>query len=639
MADLQLCEGKTFKGRATGQGPEMSAANAGWRSVRGGGAGGSWAGRAGRWRGGIMVLTAVVAILGLARTGAAQTQGAVAGTLDPGGALRTFEEVSKWLEAWETPTEAPLPEGCVGVWVGIRLAGRPMGAGSSIDANRLDAPPLRTLPGAVRGAMAAALETAGGVADSDVRSDKRESFLASPFRTLEIDFAHSPKRIRATSLDRVLANIRPGIDGLLLRRGQSSYAVFPAEMLAFDALPSSAMVSLLSESGAPIESVNSEIGDGTIRLWSFETMHVAQAMRNGAPSFLFRGSRPVPVESITETEIKRMGDALAEYLERTTVPYPEDPRCRILLGDYAPHSDRRIQDHASASEHGLAALALLKYAALRSTGSDAASTARGTAIGLLNLLARDEGSRLAVSQDARIAAFALLALKEVHAEDLTDDLSLLAASAQSGVDRVLPSNGKFADGLAPEDRALVAEAIGTREALDAAWLSVGVELRPLLMPWVCFGEIALARQVQAIPPRAALRSLREQVLAGQPGREVGKAAEADLIGALKYRTTMDPDWRAAHMATMCALMLGNAECTPPAERVTEIINLQRSLRFVRQLQVRDADRYRVRNADMATGGVRAGLCDQTMPTAASAAALLATTTTLEAFDRLAEVAR
>lgn len=635
MADLQLCGGKSFNCRATGDGPGMSAVRAGCRF----GAGVLGLAGSALWRRGIMVLPAVVAVAALGTPGFARQSGSGAKPVDAAGALRTFGEVSKWLEAWETPTDAPLPDGCVGVWVGIRLAGRPMGAGSSIDATNLDHPPTRSLPGAVRRAMASAYETAGGVADSDIRADKRESFLASPFRTLEIDFAHSPKRIRATSLDRVLTNIRPGIDGLLMRRGESSYAVFPGEMLAFDARPASAMLSLLSESGAPMESVDLEIGNGTIRIWSFETLHVAQATRDGAPTFLYRGSRPVPLESINEAEIRRMGNSLAEYLERTTVQYPAAPQCRILLGDYAPHSDRRLQNNAAPSEHGLVALALLKYAALSSTSAEAANTARSTAIGLLNLLARDEGTRLAVSQDARVAAFARLALKLVPPADLTDDLSQLAASAQSGVDRSLQSNGQFADGLSPEDRALVAEAIGTREALDAAWRSVGVELQPLLMPWICFGEMDLAGRGEAIAPVAALRRLREEILTNQPGREPGKATQDDLIGALKYRATQDPDWRTAHLVTLCALMLGNTECTPVSERVTEIINLQRSLRFLRQLQVRDADRYRVRNPDYAMGGVRTGLCDQTMPTAASAAALLATTTTLQSFERLEESAR
>jgi len=634
MADLQLCDGTYFNGHATGKGPKMSAARAGFRSRRGGWGRGGQSGGEALWREGHMVLPAVVGLLALATSAYPQQSGSGGRPIDPAGALRTFEEVSKWLEAWETPTEAPLPEGCVGVWVGIRLAGRLMGGGSSIDATNLDNPPARSLPGAVRRAMASAHETAGGVADADIRADKRESFLASPFRTLEMDFAHSPKRLRATSLDRVLTTVRPGLDGLLMRRGESSYAVFPAEMLAFDTRASSALFSLLSESGAAIESGDLEIANGTIRIWSFETLHVSQAMRHGAPTFLYRGSRPVPVESISEAEIKRMGDSLAEYLERTTVSYPADPRCRVLLGDYAPPSDRRLVDNASPAEHGFAAYALLRYAALSSTSAEAASSARTTAIGLLSLLARDEGSRLAVGQDARIAAFVRLALKQVRAPEMTDELSQLVASAQGGVERALQGQGRFAGELSPEDRALVAAALGTREALDAAWLSVGVELQPLLMPWICLAEIDLAGPGQPIPSLAALRRLREQVLARQIGREAGKAEPEDLIGALKYREAQEPDWRAAQQVTFCALMLGNTQCTPASERVGEIINLQRSLRFVRQLQVRDADRYRLRNPEYAMGGMRTGVCDQTMPTAASAAGLLATTTTLQAFERL-----
>ncbi len=579
-----------------------------------------------------MMVLAISACLMLTTAVLGQRSTAPATQVDPSEALKTFDEVSKWLEAWETPTDAALPKGCVGVWVGIRFAGRPMGAGSSIDATNLDKPSTRALTGATRRAMSSAYQTAGGVDDSDVRADKREAFLASPFRTLEIDFAHSPKRIRATSLDRVLENIRPGIDGLLLRRGAESYAVFPAEMLAFDTRPSSAIVSLLSACGVSIDRVDLEIGDGTIRIWSFETLHLAQATRNGPASFLYRGSRPVPLESIDVAEIRAMADSAAAYLERTTLPFPEDPHYRMLLGDYLPHSDRRLQDRGSLADHALTALALLRYSSVAKDQPAAASTARSAAIGLLNLLSSDEATRLVVGQDARASALVHLALQQLDSQEMTDELRDLATAVQDGAQRAYRTDRGFGQNLSPEDRALVAAALGTREVVDAAWRSAGVELQPLLMPWLCLAEIELARDGSAIPSLPALRGLRDRLLAAQPGRLPGEAVEPDLIGALRYRPTIEPDWHAAQLVTFCALMLGNAQCTPAEEKAAQILNLQRSMRFLRQLQVRDADRYRTRNPDLATGGVRTGVCDQTMPTAATASVLLATVTTLEAFD-------
>lgn len=579
-----------------------------------------------------MMVLAISACLMLTTAVLGQRSTAPTTQIDPSEALKTFDDVSKWLEAWETPTDAALPNGCVGVWVGIRFAGRPMGAGSSIDATNLDKPSTRALTGATRRAMSSAYQTAGGVDDSDVRADKREAFLASPFRTLEIDFAHSPKRIRATSLDRVLENIRPGIDGLLLRRGAESYAVFPAEMLAFDTRPSSAIVSLLSACGVSIDRVDLEIGDGTIRIWSFETLHLAQATRNGPASFLYRGSRPVPLESIDVAEIRAMADSAAAYLERTTLPFPEDPHYRMLLGDYLPHSDRRLQDRGSLADHALTALALLRYSSVAKDQPAAASTARSAAIGLLSLLSSDEATRLVVGQDARASALVHLALQQLDSQEMTDELRDLATAAQDGAQRAYRTDRGFGQNLSPEDRALVAAALGTREVVDAAWRSAGVELQPLLMPWLCLAEIELARDGSAIPSLPALRGLRDRLLAAQPGRLPGEAVEPDLIGALRYRPTIEPDWHAAQLVTFCALMLGNAQCTPAEEKAAQILNLQRSMRFLRQLQARDADRYRTRNPDLATGGVRTGVCDQTMPTAATASVLLATVTTLEAFD-------
>lgn len=553
--------------------------------------------------------------------------------IDPAAALRTFGQVSEWLEAWETPTDAALPKGCVGVWVGLRLAGRPMGSGMGIDANKLDEPGTRALTGATRRAMSAAYETAGGVTDPDIRSDKQKKFVASPFRTLELDLAHSPKRIRATSLDRVLAQLRPGIDGLLMRRGDTSYALFPAEMLAFDTRPSSAIVSILSESGVSMDAVDLEIGNGTIRLWSFETVHLAQATREGPASFLSRGSRPVPLDSIDVAEVNRMADAMAEYLMRSTAALPDEPGFLLLLGDYVPYADRRLQSNATASEHALSALALLKYSGLKGKSPAVVDAARATATGLLRILARDEASRLGASQDARTAALARLAIRKLETDEITPEIAALADAARVGVERAFRSEQGFAAALSPEDRALVAAAQGTREAIDAAWLSVGMEMQPLLMPWICLAEIEAAEGGKSIPSLAALRNLRQRLQAAG-GAGAGIVEEPDLVGALRYRANREPDWQAAHLVTFCAMMLGDARCTPEAERAREILNLQRAVRFVRQLQVREADRYRVRNPELALGGVRTGLCDQTMPVAASAAGLLATVTALEAFDAL-----
>lgn len=629
MSSLRLFVHKGINRRAAAVGPEIPA------PVRPAARRGRHCryGRSGMWRAGNMMLAPLIACLAMALPALGQGGGAATSQIEPADALRTFAEVSEWLDAWETPTDAQLPRGCVGVWVAIRLAGRPVGAGSGIDANSLDTPSSRALTGAARRAMAAALDTAGGVTDADIRADKQEQFLASPFRTLELDLAHSPERIRATSLDRVLESIRPGLDGLLLRREGQTYSVFPAEMLAFDTRPSSAIVALLSRSGAPTESLDREIGDGTIRIWRFQTVHLAQATRDGAAAFLYRGSRAVPLQSIDVAEIRTMAHETAGYLRRSTIAIPDQPGYLLLLGDYLPQVDRRLQDRATLADHALAALALLKYAAIVESSDSAA--ARSSALALLSLLGYDEATRLAVGQDARAAALTHLAIEQLQPAELTPALSELSAAVDAGIERAFRPDRGFSENLSPEDRALVAAALGTRQAIDAAWVSVGPAMQPLLMPWLAMAEVEQARSGRGIPSLPALRALRQRVLAEQPGYDPGQIAEPDMIGALKYRAAMDPDWRAAHLVTYSAVMLSDSQCTPPQERPEQIINLQRSLRFLRQLQVRDADRYRTRNPETALGGVRTGVCDQTMPVAASAATLLAAVSTLEAFEQSA----
>lgn len=651
MPDLRLSAPRGFNRRAGRAGPEKGLLGSA-------GSGAPWVGRgrAGSVGGGMMppgltaLLAVVIAMVGVG-VAAAQGPAGAAERLDPVAALETHKQVSQWLEAWETPTEAPLPEGCFGVWVGIRFAGRPMGAASVVDASRLtgagtspdgavaDVPTLRVLPAAVRRAMGAALESAGGQEDPDVRADRQQSFLESPFRTLELDLAHSPVRIRGTSLDRVMLSVRPGIDGLLLRRQGESFVIFPAEMLAFDMRPASAIVSLLAQSGVAMESLDTEIANSTIRVWKFQTLHLAQATRFAAPTFLDRGSRPIPLDAIDEAEIGRLAEEAAAYLMRSTLAFPDESGRLMLLGDYAPHTDRRLQERATFAEHALASLALFEYSRTAAAGAVNAGRARAAAVGLLTMLAGEEATRQAVAAEARAAALVCLAARRLNESERTADLDLLIEEAHRTALRACVGPAGFDPELSPEDRALVAAAVATRQVVDAAWLSIGLDLQPLGMPWIVFAEVEAAQSPQPIPTLPALAALRTRIWSRQEGRDaVERGVEADLVGAIAYRPTQPPDWQTAHLAAGLALMLGDPRCTSAEARVGEILHLQRTFRYLRQLQVRDVDRYRLRNPDLALGGIRAALWDQTMPTAASAMTLLAAAEMLRSLDRLREAA-
>lgn len=647
MPDLRLSALRGFNRRAGRAGP-------GKGLVRSAGSGAPWVGRgrAGSVGGGMMPpgLTALLAVvMAMVGVGVAAAQGpaGAAERLDPVAALETHKQVSQWLEAWETPTEAPLPEGCFGVWVGIRFAGRPMGAASVVDASRLtgagtspdgavaDVPTRRVLPAAVRRAMGAAFESAGGEDDPDVRADRQQSFLDSPFRTLELDLAHSPVRIRGTSLDRVMLGVRPGIDGLLMRRHGESFVVFPAEMLAFDMRPASALVSLLAQAGVAMETLDAEIANSTIRVWKFQTLHLAQATRVAPPTFLDRGSRLVPLDAIDEEEIAVLAKEAAEYLMRSTLAFPDQSGRVMLLGDYAPHTDRRLQERATFAEHALAALALLEYSRASAAGGAMSARARAAAMGLLTMLAREEATRVAVAAEARASALVCLAARRLVQSERSADLNLLIEEAGRAVSRACIGPSGFDPDLSPEERSLVAAAASSREVVDAAWLSTGLELQSLAMPWIAIAEIEAASAEDPIPTLPALAALRERIWSRQEGRDAAaRSVEADLVGAVAYRPTQPPDWQAAYLVAGLAIMLGDERCTPADSSVAQILNLQRAMRYLRQLQVREVDRYRLRNPEMALGGIRSSLWDQTMPTAASAMTLLAAAEMLRSLDRL-----
>lgn len=642
MACLQLSDPPGFKPRAAPHGPGRCGL-AGHGCVDGAtGASLKRSARNGMWPPGRSVLAVGIACFTAASVAAGQPPAAPS-SLDPNAALALYSEVSAWLDAGETPTDVPLPDGCFGVWVGIRLAGRPMASSAGVDISRLsgaggnpdrEGPATRVLTGAVRRAMGAALQTVAGVDDPDVQADRQQAFLESPFRTLEIDFAHSPERLRGTTLDRVLTGIRPGLDGLLLRRAGESFTLFPAELLAHDTRLAGALVAMLAQTGVATEAVDMEIANSTIRVWKFQTLHLAQATRQGPPTFLYRGSRPVPLQSIDEAEIARLGDEAAGYLIRSTLSLPDGPGRLVLLGDYAPQTDRRLQERATLAEHAFASLALLNYSEVRRGRSDQAAAARTVALALLGFLDRDESMRATAAADARTSAFVCIVARRLAPVDLDDELRALVADSTRALYAAWTPEAGFAPDLSPEDRALVAMAIGTREALDAAWASVSVELQPLAWPWLALGEVELAERSGDVAAGKALSALRERVWSRLPVRSGDASAGEDLAGALRYRPTQPPDWHAAHLVAGAAALLGSERLTPAEMRSTEVLNLQQSFRFLRQLQAREVERYRLRQPDLALGGIRTAVWDQTMPIAASTMVVLASSEMLRSLERL-----
>jgi len=81
-------------------------------------------------------------------------------------------------------------------------------------------------------------------------------------------------------------------------------------------------------------------------------------------------------------------------------------------------------------------------------------------------------------------------------------------------------------------------------------------------------------------------------------------------------------------------MLGDSVLTPDGQRFNEILLLQATMRFLRQLQIREADRYRVRVMSSAQGGVRVGLTSQLVSPEATAMTVLAGSEFLRSLDRL-----
>jgi hypothetical protein len=194
--------------------------------------------------------------------------------------------------------------------------------------------------------------------------------------------------------------------------------------------------------------------------------------------------------------------------------------------------------------------------------------------------------------------------------------------------------GGFASGLSPETRALVALALGTRSIVDATWLSTDPAVHVLLTPWIGWAESELQSRPPSIVGRQALIALRTDAWKSQVGNDPLSDASEDAFGALSFRPGDAPGWETARITALLATMLGHEDLTSPDKLPEEIVAIQLSMRFLRQLQVRQADGYRVRFMSSAIGGVRRSLTSQMISPEATAMTLLAGVEFLTSLDRL-----
>jgi hypothetical protein len=579
-----------------------------------------------------------------------------ADALTPAAMLDAFSVVRAWVDAGQVPDQpiGALPRAWVARVV-IRAAGRVLGEDTATAS--IDADAASTLRAAASRAIARAVARLEGSPDALRAARVRDGLAAA---TLSIELAPNPPIPIAAGVDpdRLDEWVRPGLEGLLVRRADAVAAATPGSIMELGRGATATLIGLIAEladdPSLALRPAHELLGKGyTLSL--FRVTHAAQIGPRAAPLLLHRGGHIAGPIASTE-ELRELAGQIADHLARRAWPGVER---HGLRGDLDPVTGRFESAIGPPFAQAFAAEALLRFAQAPGVDPERGFRARAAGEATLRALAVVERGEPAPWGDPISAAACLSALARLEnlAVERSDELRTLrdrcvptvreAFDDQTGFAPMVPvgARGVLARGLLaladfePWDRE--AHLARADAAIRAAFREIEPSRLLTVMPDLGWADLELARLRGGEPRSAqALRGLRETVLDLElrPGDLID--ADRDLLGGLVLDAAGSPlpTWQGLRPVALLASMLGDPALTPGTARSGEpprqLVRLLGMLRFLRQLTAEERAGHMYADPDLASGGVRASLWDQRMPLAASALGLVALTESLESIERL-----
>ncbi|MCP4836444.1 MAG: hypothetical protein GY895_16950 [Phycisphaera sp.] len=518
---------------------------------------------------------------------------------DPAPCLEAFYEVRSWLDADDFPkVEAEtsvlqIPD-ATAIGVLLRLDGRVVGRG------------LDTTPDgrAVRRAAGRALAQAFG--DRVIRALPRDIRASAGSRlSLEIEFAGAAEPIVASSLGTAATRIRPGIDGIVMKRGDLTAIAMPGRLLATGTADAtgSTLLRLVDQLGLPPRDLEELRRIDSIELGRFETIRIGQDAPSAEPRIRIRSGGVVPPGPVDRSLIEEIGSRLTERLLRWRPPAaPTDDDAQLVperpwFGDFDPIADRHVPFEATDRDRLLAIWALATSAPGSITATDLAppdAESIDPEIADLGLLAA-----LALGDPDRIESW--LAIARAH--PATDEPVSLArrAAALAGIPEPLLS----------DEEAVAAH--------GAAW--VGCDSASDVISgfdWLALAEARLSRRRGEPTDRVvSLRAIRDALLARQLD------GEGDDAGGIPLRagTLRTVDARSLRPMFAISVLEGI-----PGEEESGAARANRGLaglvRLLRQLMMSPEEAADLPGGSRGQGGVAVGLADPRQSLAATATASL-----------------
>lgn len=512
-----------------------------------------------------------------------------------GACLAAWFEVRGWLDAGTIPdpTEragTPTIPDSDGLAVVLRLDGRTVGTGES---TRGGSDALRT---ATREAVKDAF--ADRVLRGLSTADRRKALSRLQ---LELEIAGQRRPLVGATLAAAASRIRPGIDGIAVRRRKEVAAAFPGRMLATGTAEpqSTTLIRLIRELGLPPKDLPELRRIDAVQLETFETTRIGQDAANASPVERRRGGAIVTSTPLDEQVLLEVRSRLDDRLRRWRPSPPTDDALELdtpleWLGPFSPVSDRHQPLDATDQEALVATWAL--------------------------------------SDDPTIAIPTPDRMEAMSAELV--DLGILASSRRGDRDQAAdwiglreawppdPScvgTARRAAALAFADANLVTDA-EIDEAHEAAW-SMVEDANDIVaaFDWLALAELGRTSRGMASSVRLeSIRAVQDALLLRQ------RRSDAEDSGGIPLTEGLGatPDARSVRVLLGMAALVAIADDDEERERRIRR-GLEELVRFARQLMLDPSEAADLKGGRTGLGGVQNSLSDPEQSLAATATTRLA----------------
>lgn len=558
--------------------------------------------------------------------------------VDSGLARTALSYVQQRLVNWRgegSESVAPSLAGASAVSVTLRLDGQLIARSEALGADSLEAVVTRAL---------AQADTKIPAANDALQVQARRQMQSRVIATVELAGERLP--LDATTFAQTNADVKPGVEAIVVEVGEQREVLFPLRMLHAGDLPAQAIISSIAQlSGDPAMPmpgvIGQELGDlrrtKAVRVFRAPVVQMTQLTPGGPGMLLTRGSRVVALREVNLAMLTDFRERLIDHIDTRIARTPDGSQ---LFATYFPYQDR-ADSVASPLQRAVLCATLAR------------STPRGAALAreLLNDLIIHDARSL---KEPTTAAAAVVTMAWLNTP-INDDAWRAALTQSRDTLAATYANDTWADTVPTGSRAMVALALShlattfANEATRTAdFARASAATRSLLanttpgslvthMPWLGYAQQQLAGD-EPIAAAPALRDMRAMIW--ERSLQAGTPDTADLEGGVIFGSRdpsgiAGPTWNTARPVAFVAAMLRDARFTDDAETFSQLSKLLPSLRFLRQLAIDDASAFACPQPRRAMWGVRVALWDQRQPIESSAMTLLAVSEAIESINAIA----